>query len=93
MVWGVYSGLVMSAADYPAAMLWLHSPLNAVLLALLLAVGFWHMHAGMRVIVEDYVPGALGKTALLLLNLFICVLGAALAIFSILKVALTVGGY
>ncbi len=82
VIWAVYSALLMSASDYVAAMLWVHSPLNAVLLCLLLAVGFWHMHAGMRVVAEDYVQG-LTKTALLLINLFVCVLGGALAIFAV----------
>ena len=92
VIWAVYSALLMSAADYVAAMLWVHSPLNAVLLSLLLIVGFWHMQVGMRVVVEDYLHG-LSKTVVLLLNLFVCVLGAALAIFSVLKIALTAGGY
>jgi succinate dehydrogenase / fumarate reductase membrane anchor subunit len=54
-------------------------------------VGFLHMHAGLRVVVEDYIHAKLNKGALLLLNLFVCVLGAALAIFSVLKVAFGAG--
>ena len=46
------------------------------------------MHAGMRVIVEDYIHTTLSKSALLLLNLFVCALMGSLAVFSILKVAL-----
>ncbi len=61
--------------------------MNAVLSALLLAVGFQHMHAGLRVIVEDYVHAPLSRNVLLLANFCVCVLGAALAIFCILKVA------
>ena len=59
-----------------------------VLLILLLAISFIHMHAGMRVIVEDYIHKTLSKSALLLLNLAVCVVFGALAVFSILKVAL-----
>ena len=44
--------------------------------------------AGMRVIVEDYIEVALTKSVLLLANLFVCGLAGALAVFSILKVAL-----
>jgi succinate dehydrogenase / fumarate reductase, membrane anchor subunit len=43
------------------------------------------------VIVEDYIHKALTKSALLLVNLFICGFAGALAIFSILKVALSSG--
>ncbi|MEI9965316.1 MAG: succinate dehydrogenase, hydrophobic membrane anchor protein [Caulobacteraceae bacterium] len=91
VLWAVYSGLMLSLADYAHTVAWLASPLNAVLVVLLIAVGFWHMHAGMRVVVEDYIHKMLSKSVLLLLNLFVCTIGAALAIFSILKVAL-IGG-
>jgi succinate dehydrogenase / fumarate reductase membrane anchor subunit len=90
-LWGVFSALGLSRAGFDGASLWLHSPLNAVLAALLVLVMFQHMHAGLRVVVEDYIHKNGTKTALLLLNLFVCVLFAALALFSILKVALTGG--
>ena len=86
-LWAVCSGLTLAKIGYQGALAWLHSPLNAVLSVLLLAVGFQHMHAGLRVVVEDYVHTNLSRSALLLLNLFVCVLGAALAIFCILRVA------
>jgi succinate dehydrogenase / fumarate reductase membrane anchor subunit len=47
------------------------------------------MHAGMRVVVEDYIHKTTTKAGLLLLNLFVCVLFGALAVFSVLKVALS----
>lgn len=87
-VWGVLAVLQLASLNYDGAVAWLSSPLNAVLMTLLAAISFWHMHAGMRVVVEDYIHGALGKSALLILNLFVCALGGALAVFSILKVAL-----
>ena len=55
------------------------------------AISFWHMHAGLRVVVEDYIHKSGTKTLMLLANLFICGLVGALAIFSILKVALSGG--
>ena len=91
VLWAVYSGLMLSVADYETAVAWLHAPMHAVLLAALIAVGFWHMHAGLRVVVEDYVESGLGKSSILLANLFICVITAALALFCVLKVALTGG--
>jgi succinate dehydrogenase / fumarate reductase, membrane anchor subunit len=90
-LWALWSGLVLARAGYEGAVAWLAGPVNAVLLVLLLAVGFLHMHAGLRVVVEDYFHTKLNKGALLLLNLFVCVLGAALAIFSVLKVAFGAG--
>ena len=93
VIWAVYSALALAAGDYQTAVGWLASPINAVLLALLLAVGFWHMHMGLRVVIEDYIHRAFSKAALLLLNLFICVLGGALAVFAVAKVAITGGAY
>jgi succinate dehydrogenase / fumarate reductase membrane anchor subunit len=88
-LWGVFSALNLSRTDFDGASLWLHAPVNAVLATLLLLVMFQHMHAGLRVVVEDYIHKPGTKAALLLVNLFVCVLVAVLAVFSILKVALT----
>ena len=87
-LWGVFGVLRLAAGDYAFAVAWISQPLNAVLMVLLLAISFWHMHGGLRVIVEDYIHVALNKSALLLINLFVCGLAGALAVFSILKVAL-----
>ena len=90
-IWAIYGVLRLAAGDYGFAVHWVQSPLNATLAVTTLAISFWHMHAGLRVVVEDYIHKTLTKTALLLLNLFICGLAGALAIFSILKVALDAG--
>lgn len=87
VLWAVYSALILSLATYQGAVIWLRSPVNAVLLVLLLAVGFKHMQVGLRVVIEDYIHKPLGKSICLLLNLFVCAGGAALAIFCVLKVA------
>lgn len=88
-LWAVFSALSLSRVGFDAASLWLHSPVNAVLATLFTVVSFQHMHAGLRVVVEDYIHKPVSKATLLLINLFVCVLVAALAVFSILKVALT----
>ena len=91
VVWMVYGVLRLAAGDYGFAVHWVSDPLNATLVVLTFAISFWHMHAGVRVVVEDYIHKTLTKTALLLINLFICGLAGALAIFAILKVALSGG--
>jgi succinate dehydrogenase / fumarate reductase membrane anchor subunit len=91
VIWAVYGILRLAAGDYGFAVHWIQDPLNATLTALTLAISVWHMQSGVRVIVEDYIHKALTKTALLLINLFICGLTGALAIVSILKVALGPG--
>ena len=86
-IWAVFAAFRLATLDFGGAVLWVQQPLNAVLLVMLFAVSFLHMHAGMRVIVEDYIHTTLNKSVLLLLNLAICTLFGALAVFSILKVA------
>jgi succinate dehydrogenase / fumarate reductase membrane anchor subunit len=86
-LWGVFAVLRLAAGDYAFAVHWIAEPLNLTLMVLLFAVSFWHMHSGLRVVIEDYIHVTLNKSALLLLNLFVCGLAGALAVFSILKVA------
>ena len=85
--WMVYAALEV-AKGYEAALAFVRHPVNAVFILLVLAVSGWHMHAGARVVIEDYMHKTLGRSALLVLNLFVAVLVIALAAFSILKVAL-----
>lgn len=86
-LWLVYSAIKLARADYRAASSWVANPVNAVLLVLMAAVSFWHMHAGLRVVIEDYIHKAFSKVSLLILNLFVCVLFGALGIFAVLTVA------
>jgi succinate dehydrogenase / fumarate reductase membrane anchor subunit len=88
VLWAVYAVIEVARLDYYGAVAWIGRPLNATLAVLTLAISFMHMAAGVRVIVEDYVYRPLNKAALLLGNVFLCGLVGALAIFSILKVAL-----
>jgi len=87
-LWAVFGVLRLAAGDYDTAVVWISDPVNTTLMVLTIAISFWHMHAGLRVVVEDYIHITLNKSALLLANLFVCGLVGALAVFSILKVAL-----
>jgi succinate dehydrogenase / fumarate reductase, membrane anchor subunit len=93
VLWGVFSALTLARGDYAAATIWLRSPVNATLAAVLVGTGFFHMQIGMREIIEDYiaVPGT--KAVLMILNVFTCWLIGALAIVCLLKVALGGGAY
>ena len=91
VLWGVASALALARGGYDGAVLWLHSPLNAGLAILLAITAFWHMNLGMRVIIEDYFARPATKAVLLIVNVFVCWLGAALTVLSLLKVALGAG--
>ncbi len=92
-LWAIYVGMYLARASYADAIAWVANPLNGVLTCLLLLVSFVHMHAGMRVIVEDYIHKTFSKVALLVLNLFVCVLAGGLGVFAVLKVAFLGGAY
>lgn len=91
LLWAAFSGPMLAKADFATVAIWLSQPLNAVLAGLLVVVGFFHLRLYMQVVIEDYIYGFVAKTAALLANLFVCVLGAALGVFAILKVALLSG--
>lgn len=87
-LWVAYGVLRLASLDYYGAVAWIGRPVNATLMVLTLALSFWHMHHGLRVVIEDYVHERLGKLSLLLINLIVSGLAGALAVFSVLKVAL-----
>jgi succinate dehydrogenase / fumarate reductase membrane anchor subunit len=87
-IWAAFAGLKVAAGGYVTAVEWLGRPLNAVLLVLFVVAGFAHLRLAMQVVIEDYVYGFVSKSSLLILNYLVCVLGAALGVFAILKVAL-----
>ena len=91
-LWAVYAALRVAPVGYQGAVDWLQSSLwNPVLLTLTIAISFLHMHNGMRVVVEDYIEHKPSRLMWILLSAGVCLLAAALAIFSVLEVALGAG--
>lgn len=88
-LWAVWAVLRAAPNGYEGAVDLLDNPFHAVMAVLFLAVSIQHMHGGMRVIIEDYVPRHGQRVGWLLLNAGVCLLVGALAVFSVLKVALT----
>jgi succinate dehydrogenase / fumarate reductase membrane anchor subunit len=87
-VWLLVSLLRLPALDHRGVSEWLRDPLAAVPMLLLVASTYWHLHMGLKVIVEDYVHDEGNRLLALLLLNFASVLGAAFAAFAVLKIAL-----
>jgi succinate dehydrogenase / fumarate reductase membrane anchor subunit len=86
-VWFVVSLLTLPGLDYRAVTEWLAQPLVAVPMLLLIVSTFWHLKLGLQVVIEDYVHEEGWKFfSVTLLNFFTIAL-AALAVFSVLKIA------
>ena len=87
-LWFVASLVFLSDTDHATAVHWLGSPVTLGLMVLFLAATFYHAALGLQVVIEDYQHDFSRIIAIVLLN-FYSFAGAALAIFAILKIALT----
>ena len=86
-LWFVASLVQLAGADLAHVTAWIAQPVVAVLLMLLFASGFYHLALGMQVVIEDYVHGEPARIVTLVLVRFACWLLAAIALFSVLKIA------
>ena len=87
-IWLLVSLLRLPALDHRGVTEWLKDPLAAVPMLLLVAATFWHLHMGLKVVIEDYVHDEGNRFLAILLLAFAAGLGAAFALFAVLKVAL-----
>jgi succinate dehydrogenase / fumarate reductase membrane anchor subunit len=85
--WFVVSLLSLPSFDHVTVIAWMAQSWTALLLVVLVLVATWHSQLGIRVIIEDYVPGSGSKTLSLVVSTFIHVLIAAAGVFAVLKVA------
>lgn len=89
-LWFGFSVALLGSADYYTVIDWLAYPVNAVLMILLLAVGFWHGALGVQEVIEDYIAGEGKKLVLVLLVQLGAAVLALAGIFSVLRIALGV---
>ena len=90
VLWFMLSMLLLPAHDYATIATWLAQPLAAVPMILLVASVAFHFRHGLQVVIEDYQHDETRFVLLIVLHYF-TIAAAALAIFSILKVAFAPG--
>lgn len=88
MLWFFASIARLPAYDYTALSLWLAAPWAAVPMALLVVSVFYHFRLGLQVLIEDYLHGP-GRYATILLLNFFCIGAGAIALFAIVRIAVT----
>lgn len=89
-LWFGFSVALLGSADYYTVVDWIAHPVNAVLMILLLAIGFWHGALGVKEVIEDYVASEWKKLILLLAVQLGAVVLALAGIFAVLRIALGV---
>lgn len=88
VIWFVIAAVSLAGHGYPAVVLFLQNPVNAVLMLLTVGVTFHHAAYGMQEVFEDYIHGKLAKTAAIALTKGIALILAIACGFAILKIAL-----
>ncbi|MEA2999453.1 MAG: succinate dehydrogenase / fumarate reductase, rane anchor subunit [Sphingomonadales bacterium] len=89
--WLLASLLRLGRLDYATVREWLADPWAAVPMLLLIAVTFRHLRDGLQVVIDDYVHDEGNRFFTLLLLNFAAVAAGALALFSVLRIALAAG--
>jgi len=74
--------------SYHVLLAWLRSPLNTVLLLLMIIVGLYHGQMGMQVIIEDYISHYFQRISAIIFLKGLTYFMMALGVYSVLRMAL-----
>lgn len=91
LIWLIWSIVGLQGASYEEFSLWLASPLNAILMILMIISVTYHAKLGTQVITEDYVHHEGFKMMKLIGQKVFFFTIAVACIFSVLKIAFTAG--
>ena len=87
VLWFVIAVIGLVGADRAAMVAWMHNPMAAVLMILLIATTFYHAALGLQVVIEDYVHGEGMKLAALVVMRLLCILFVLRGVLAVLKLA------
>ncbi len=86
-LWFVGALAAHVGADHGVAREWLAQPFTAIVMVLLVAVGFHHAQLGLQTVIEDYVATEWLRLTSIMAVKFAAVALAVAAVFAVLKVA------
>lgn len=90
-IWFAASLIAQSRSDHGTFLRWLGTPINTLLMILLLIALFWHAALGLQVVIEDYVHSD-AKIWILIATRFVCFGFAAAGIMATLRVTFEAWG-
>lgn len=88
LVWFIAALISLVGADYVTVVAWIRRPHVTVLLILLILILFYHAHAGLREVLEDYVHNDVVKAISMVFMKFFVVMVTVASVLAILRIAL-----
>jgi succinate dehydrogenase / fumarate reductase membrane anchor subunit len=88
VIWFVVSMIAVTGADHAAAVAFISSPINAVLLLLLIFATFRHGALGLQVVIEDYVHTKWLELALIIGVKFAAIFLGVASAYAVIAIAL-----
>lgn len=91
VLWAVYAVFTLQGATYLEFTGWLAAPLNSILAILFVINVTYHAKLGNQVVVEDYISCVWFRNVKLIAQKLFFIAMAVATIFSVLKIAFTMG--
>jgi len=88
VIWFVVSMIIVTGADHETALAFIGSPINAVLLTLLIIATFYHGQLGLQVVIEDYIHSKWLEVALILLVKAAAIFLGVASVYAVIAIAL-----
>ncbi|MEX2523341.1 MAG: succinate dehydrogenase, hydrophobic membrane anchor protein [Gammaproteobacteria bacterium] len=87
-VWLMVTIVSLTRLSHAVVTAWMESPLNAVLLIILILTLFHHAQLGVQVVIEDYIHSEWQKLGCIILVKFLALFAGLASILAVLKVFL-----
>ena len=87
VLWFVIAVIHHVGADRAAMVAWMHEPIPAMMMILLIVATFYHAALGLQVVIEDYIHGEAMRLGALIVMRLLCILFVVRGILAVLTLA------